>query len=59
MNPIILLGAQTGAGISTIVLKAIQGASDSKFPVFGYTISCALGNILLTDWGPVIVSIMN
>jgi putative transport protein len=59
MNPIILLGAQTGAGTSTIGLKAIQDASASKFPVLGYTIPYALGNILLTAWGPVIVSMMS
>jgi putative transport protein len=59
MNPIILLGAQTGAGTSTIGLKAIQDASASKFPVLGYTIPYALGNILLTAWGPIIVSMMN
>ena len=59
MNPIILLGAQTGAGTSTIGLKAIQDASASKFPVLGYTIPYALGNILLTAWGPVLVSMMN
>jgi putative transport protein len=59
MNPIILLGAQTGAGTSTIGLKAIQDASASKFPVLGYTIPYALGNILLTAWGPILVSMMN
>lgn len=58
INPIILLGAQTGAGTSTIGLKAIQDASASKFPVLGYTIPYALGNILLTAWGPIIVGIM-
>lgn len=58
MNPIILLGAQTGAGTSTIGLKAIQDASESKFPVLGYTIPYALGNILLTSWGPIIVGMM-
>lgn len=59
MNPIILLGAQTGAGTSTIGLKAIQDTSASKFPVLGYTIPYALGNILLTAWGPILVSMMN
>ncbi|ESU22795.1 transporter [Flavobacterium enshiense DK69] len=58
MNPIILLGAQTGAGTSTIGLKAVQDASESKFPVLGYTIPYALGNIILTTWGPVIVGLM-
>lgn len=58
INPLILLGAQTGAGTSTIGLKAVQDASASKIPVLGYTIPYALGNILLTAWGPIIVGIM-
>jgi putative transport protein len=58
MNPIILLGAQSGAGTTTTALKAIQDAAGSKLPVLGYTIPYALGNILLTAWGPVIVSLM-
>jgi putative transport protein len=58
INPVILLGAQSGAGTSTTALKAIQDASESKLPVLGYTIPYALGNILLTAWGPVIVSLM-
>jgi putative transport protein len=58
MNPVILLGAQSGAGTTTTALKAIQDAADSKLPVLGYTIPYALGNIILTAWGPVIVSLM-
>jgi putative transport protein len=59
MNPVILLGAQSGAGTSTSALKAIQDAAGSKLPVLGYTIPYALGNILLTAWGPVIVAMMS
>jgi putative transport protein len=58
INPVILLGAQSGAGTSTTALKAIQDVAGSKLPVLGYTIPYALGNILLTAWGPVIVSLM-
>lgn len=58
INPIILLGAQTGAGTSTIGLKAVQDASGSKFPVLGYTIPYALANILLTAFGPILVGMM-
>lgn len=58
INPVILLGAQSGAGTTTTALKAIQDAAGSKLPVLGYTIPYALGNILLTAWGPVIVSLM-
>jgi hypothetical protein len=34
---------------------AIQDEAQSKVPVLGYTVPYALGNILLTAWGPVIV----
>jgi putative transport protein len=59
MNPVIQLGAHSGAGTTTTALKAIQDAAGSKLPVLGYTIPYALGNILLTAWGPVIVAIMS
>jgi putative transport protein len=55
MNPVILLGACAGAGTVTAALRAIQDESGSKLPVLGYTVPYALGNILLTAWGPVIV----
>jgi putative transport protein len=59
INPVILLGAQSGAGTNTTALKALQDKAGSKLPVLGYTIPYALGNILLTAWGPVIVSMMS
>jgi putative transport protein len=55
MNPVILLGACAGAGTSTAALRAIQDEAQSQVPVLGYTVPYALGNILLTAWGPVIV----
>ena len=58
MDPVILLGACAGAGTTTAGLKAIQDAADSKVPVLGYTVPYALGNVLLTAWGPVIVALM-
>lgn len=59
INPVILLGAQSGAGTTTAALKAVQESAESKLPVLGYTVPYALGNILLTAWGPVIVAMMN
>ena len=59
INPVILLGAQSGAGTNTTALKALQDKAGSKLPVLGYTIPYALGNILLTAWGPVIVAMMS
>jgi len=55
MNPVILLGACSGAGTVTAALRSIQDEAESKLPVLGYTVPYAIGNILLTAWGPVIV----
>jgi putative transport protein len=56
MNPLVLLGACTGT--VTAALRALEEESQSKLPVLGYTVPYALGNILLTAWGPVIVAMM-
>jgi putative transport protein len=58
MNPLILLGACSGAGTVTAALRAIEEESQSKLPALGYTVPYAVGNILLTAWGPVIVAMM-
>ena len=52
MNPVILFGACSGAGTVTAALRAIQDEAESKLPVLGYTVPYAIGNILLTAWGP-------
>jgi putative transport protein len=59
MNPVILLGACSGAGTNTAGLRAIQDAAQSKMPAIGYTVPYAVGNILLTAWGPVIVALLS
>jgi putative transport protein len=59
INPLILLGACSGAGRVTAVLRAMQDEAQSKLPVLGYTVPYAVGNILLTAWGPVIVAVMS
>lgn len=55
MNPIILFGACAGAGTMTAALRAIQDEAGSKLPALGYTVPYAVGNILLTACGPIIV----
>jgi putative transport protein len=55
MNPVILLGACAGAGTVTAALRSIQDEAGSKLPVLGYTVPYAVGNILLTAGGPVVV----
>lgn len=58
MNPVILLGACAGAGTMTAALRAVQDEAQSKLPALGYTVPYAVGNILLTAWGPVLVALM-
>lgn len=59
LHPVILLGACAGAGTATAALRGIQDEAESKVPALGYTVPYAIGNILLTAWGPVIVMIMS
>ena len=58
MNPLIVLGACAGAGTITAALRAVQDEARSSIPALGYTVPYAIGNILLTAWGPIIVAMM-
>ncbi len=59
MEPLIVLGACAGAGTITAALRAIQDEAQSSIPALGYTVPYAIGNILLTAWGPVLVAMMS
>jgi putative transport protein len=59
MNPLIVLGACTGAGTITAALRAVQEEAQSELPALGYTVPYAVGNILLTAWGPVLIAMMS
>ena len=50
MNPVIVLGACSGAGTITAALRAIQEEAQSDLPALGYTVPYAIGNIVLTAW---------
>lgn len=58
MDPLILLGACAGAGTVTAALRAVQDEAQSSTPALGYTVPYAIGNILLTAWGPVLIALM-
>jgi putative transport protein len=58
MHPGIVLGACAGARTTTAALGAIQDEAQSKVPALGYTITYAVGNVLLITWGVVIVLLM-
>lgn len=58
LNPVLLLGAMTGAGTCTAAMNSVKEDSKSAVPVIGYTVPYAIGNVLLTVWGALIVSII-
>jgi putative transport protein len=58
MNPILLLGALTGAQTVTAAMAAVQERSGSPVAVLGYTPAYPVANILLTTWGSIIVAVM-
>jgi hypothetical protein len=59
MNPLLLLGALSGAQTMTAALAALQEKSGSPVAVLGYTAAVPLGHILLTSGGTVFVWLMS
>ncbi|MFQ7057832.1 MAG: hypothetical protein ACLRQX_04335 [Turicibacter sanguinis] len=51
----VTLGATAGALTVTAALGAVCEKAKSNAPVLGYTIPYAVGNILLTIWGSLII----
>jgi putative transport protein len=59
MNPLMILGGLAGAQTCTPGLNALREATGSNIGALAYTVPYAIGNILLTIWGPVVVAIMH
>jgi len=59
MNPIMTLSGVTGAQTCMPALNALRESSESNVGAIGYTVPYALGNILLTILGPLVVSIVH
>jgi putative transport protein len=59
MNPLLLLGALSGAQTMTAALAALQEKSGSPIAVLGYTAAVPFGHILLTSGGTVMVWLMS
>jgi putative transport protein len=59
MSPLMALGGLAGAQTCTPGLNALREASGSNIGSLAYTVPYALGNILLTIWGPVVVAIVH
>ena len=58
MRPLMILGGLAGAQTCTPGLNALREASDSNVGSVAYTVPYAIGNILLTVWGPVVVALV-
>ncbi|QDK46289.1 aspartate-alanine antiporter [Bdellovibrio sp. ZAP7] len=56
-NPALTLASLGGAQTAMPSLNALQDASESKILALSFTLPYAIGNILLTLWGPVIVAV--
>jgi putative transport protein len=59
MSPLMTLGGLAGAQTCTPGLNALREASDSNVGSLAYTVPYAIGNILLTVWGPVVVALVH
>ncbi len=51
----VLMGVLAGGQTTTAAIGAVNEASRSQIPTLGYTVPYAVGNVLLTIWGAVIV----
>ena len=59
LNPVLLLGGLAGAQTMIAGVAAVQDKSDSSVSMLGYSYTAAIGHILLTTWGTVIVYLMS
>jgi len=59
MSPLMTLGGLAGAQTCTPGLNALREASGSNIGSLGYTVPYAIGNILLTVAGPIVVAIVH
>ena len=58
MSPLMTLGGLAGAQTCRPGLNALREACDSNIGSLAYTVPYAIGNILLTVWGAVVVAIV-
>jgi len=59
LNPVLLLGGIAGAQTMIAGVAAMQEKADSSVATLGYSYTVAIGHILLTTWGTVIVTLMS
>jgi len=58
LDPVQLLGGVAGAQTMIAGAAAVQEKSESPIATLGYSYTAAIGHILLTTWGTIIVSLL-
>jgi len=58
VNPALLMGGLAGAQTMIAGVAAAQEKSDTSVATLGYSYTVAVGHILLTTWGTIIVSLL-
>jgi putative transport protein len=59
MNPVLILSGITGGQTCTPGLNALREAGGNDVASLGYPVTYAIGNVLLTIWGPIVVAIVH
>jgi putative transport protein len=59
LSPLMLVGGLAGSQTCTPGLTALREASESNVVALAYTVPYAIGNIILTIWGPIVVAIVH
>jgi putative transport protein len=58
LNPSLLMGGLAGAQTMIAGAAAVQEKADSPVATLGYSYTVAIGHVLLTTWGTIIVALM-
>ncbi|HEY7097776.1 MAG TPA: aspartate-alanine antiporter [Terriglobales bacterium] len=58
LNPALLMGGLAGAQTMIAGAAAVQEKADSPVATLGYSYTVAIGHVLLTTWGTIIVALM-
>jgi putative transport protein len=57
-DPVLILGMLTGAQTTTAAVGSLQETAKSSVPLLGFTVPYAIGNIVLSVGGAVVVAVM-
>ena len=59
INPVLILSGIAGGQTCTPGLNALREAGGNDVASLGYPVTYAIGNVLLTIWGPIVVAVVH